>query len=574
MRELWLYRYLSRFGILSYRAKIMVVAFLGTHVPLLALAAYFALQAAQGWRIFLAEMVVVLLATLAGTGLTLFVLHHLLRPVTLVSTALRRYRESRQVTPLPEGYGDEVGTLMADTATTIDHLERTLDVLENIDEATGLPNRRKFVAATAELIRRRQPFAVAVLRAANHARIADALSPRQADAAMRELAGRVCDRIGRPELLARVSDAELAFPIFHRPGAEDPWLDLSARMRALLQACSGELVLDSISVSPAMHCGIAAFPDDAESAEALLDHAVAAASLAVDGAPVILHSPDTRQKALERFRLEQDLRHAMERNEFALHYQPIVDLAQGRAIGGEALLRWNHPVRGTVSPGLFIPAAEESGLIDHIGLWVLREACRQTSEWKQAGRPGLHVAVNLSARQFLDPELKQHIVEAVEGSGIEPDQLEIELTETAAMADHERTRHVLGMLRDLGVRIVVDDFGTGYASMSYLRKLPFDKLKIDREFVQNVHELPESQAICGAVLALAGGLGLEVLAEGTETEEEVRYLRSRGCALFQGFYFGRPQPAAEFAEMLDDLKLSERLRPAVDPATGAIRDAG
>lgn len=574
MRELWLYRSLSRIGILNYRAKIMLVAFIGTHVPLLALAAYFALQKAQDWRAFVAEMVVTLLATLIGTAFTLFVLHHLLRPVALVSAALRRYRETREVIPLPEGFRDEVGMLMADTATTVDHLERTLSVLENIDEATGLPNRHSFVASTGELIRRGRPFAVAVVRVTNHARIAEALSPHQADKAIREIADRLADRVERPELLARVSDGELAFPMFHGGGAGDRWLDLSARLRALLRECSGELVLGSLGVSPALHGGIAAYPEDAEGGGALLDHAIAAASLAGDAAPVILHSAETRQKALERFRLEQDLRHAIERDEFTLHYQPIVDLGRGRALGGEALIRWNHPEKGLVPPGLFIPAAEETGLIDRIGLWVLREACRQTGEWKDAGRPDLRVSVNLSARQFLDPDLKRHVREAVEGSGIAPDQLEIELTETAAMTDHELSRRVLGMLRDLGVRIAVDDFGTGYASMSYLRKLPFDKLKIDREFVRDVHDLPESQAICSAVLALAGGLGLEVLAEGTETEQEVRFLETRGCALFQGFYFGKPQPASEFTEVLDDLHLSDRLQPRRGSDAAGSRAAG
>uniref|UniRef100_UPI0015754D49 EAL domain-containing protein n=1 Tax=Sphingomonas bacterium TaxID=1895847 RepID=UPI0015754D49 len=186
---------------------------------------------------------------------------------------------------------------------------------------------------------------------------------------------------------------------------------------------------------------------------------------------------------------------------------PIVDLSLGRVTGAEALIRWQHPERGMVPPLQFIGVAEQSGLIDPIGLWVMRQACRQVKDWADAGLPGMKIAVNLSARQFLDPGLIDSIREALGNAGIAANQLEIELTETAAMADAAHTSAVFGKLRDLGVRIAIDDFGTGYASMSYLRKLPFDKLKIDREFVSNVQSTRDSQAICGALVTLANGLG-------------------------------------------------------------------
>jgi EAL domain-containing protein (putative c-di-GMP-specific phosphodiesterase class I) len=185
-----------------------------------------------------------------------------------------------------------------------------------------------------------------------------------------------------------------------------------------------------------------------------------------------------------------------------------------------------------------------------MGLWVIRQACQQLGEWNRAGLSGLRMAVNVSARQFLDPALRQHLRDAIESAHISPDQLEIELTETVAMVDYAHTRRVFSALRSDGMSIAIDDFGTGYASMSYLRKLPFDKLKIDREFVTDVHRTRQSQAICGALIELAQGLDLQILAEGTEQESEVRYLAQQGCDLFQGYYFSRPVPADQFSQSL------------------------
>jgi EAL domain-containing protein (putative c-di-GMP-specific phosphodiesterase class I) len=296
---------------------------------------------------------------------------------------------------------------------------------------------------------------------------------------------------------------------------------------------------------------MAAFPEDGSDAATLLDRALAAAAQAGDASPVMLHSAQARQSALHRFGIEQDLRRALDRDEFTLHFQPVVDVRSRTAVGAEALIRWRHPERGLIAPGEFIGAAETSGLIEPIGLWVLRNACAQVRAWNRTGHDSLRMAINLSARQFLDPDLMAHVVEAINDHGISPAQLEIELTETAAMVDHDHTRRLFTSLRDIGVSIAIDDFGTGFASMSYLRTLPFDKLKIDREFVTNVHKIPQNQAICGALIELSKGLGLKVLAEGTESEEEVRYLVEHGCSLFQGFYFSRPVPGKEFTGLLE-----------------------
>jgi EAL domain-containing protein (putative c-di-GMP-specific phosphodiesterase class I) len=268
--------------------------------------------------------------------------------------------------------------------------------------------------------------------------------------------------------------------------------------------------------------------------------------------------------------MEQSLRKAITEDQFILYYQPIVDLARGRAVGAEALLRWRHPELGLVSPGEFIPILEQSGLIDRVGMWVLNTACREARSWRQKGAQDMRMAVNLSARQFRGPALGASVVRMLDRHRLAPHDLELELTETAAMQDAERTREVLGQLRSLGVGVAIDDFGAGYSSLSYLKNLPFTKLKIDREFVVDVHERPDSQAICGALVALARGLDIELLAEGVEKREEVDALLALGCTKFQGYYFARPMPAEDFIETVVSSNWLDKLVFAT-PATVAKR---
>jgi EAL domain-containing protein (putative c-di-GMP-specific phosphodiesterase class I)/GGDEF domain-containing protein len=525
------YAWMARARWLSYRAKIMVMAFAGTHVPLIALAGSYAARGAAGWAEVAWALGVALLATLAGTAATLWVLDRLLQPVMATSRALRRYREGRVLPDLPTGFADEAGTLMADAQRTVTELDTALSRLERLDGATGLLNRAAFLAEGVG--------AMGVLRLSNFAAIAGSLDRATATGALAELAARAARRLGPDAALARVGDGDLAFRL-PEGGAEG--------LRALVTDLSAPLDLGGVRVTPLLAAGCAGASE--AGAEATLDDAVAAAALAAEGrgegGPVAAHSPAERARLRDRFLMEQELRAALRGGEFQLHFQPVRDVARNAWAGAEALIRWQSPTRGLVSPGQFIPVAEASGLIEPIGLWVLREACREVAGWE----PGMRVAVNLSARQFLDEDLGWHVAEAAQAAGISPERLEIELTESVATTDHDHARRVLGGLRDMGVAIAIDDFGTGYASMSALRKLPFDKLKIDREFVTDIHLKPDSQAICTAMVALGQGLGLSVLAEGTETVEEVDWLAGRGCALFQGYYFSRPVPARALRERL------------------------
>ncbi len=261
---------------------------------------------------------------------------------------------------------------------------------------------------------------------------------------------------------------------------------------------------------------------------------------------------DARMQA--RRALEADLRAAIASNEFELHYQAIVNLATGRIQGFEALLRWQHPVRGPIAPADFIPVAEETGLIVPLGEWVARQACMEAAQWPE----DVKVAINLSPVQVRSSNFVPVITAALAESGLAPNRLELEITETVLLQDSEGTLSTLHQLRDLGARISMDDFGTGYSSLSYLRKFPFDKIKIDRSFIRDLAKHEDSIAIVRAVAALGKSLGITTTAEGVETAEQLERVRIEGCTEVQGYFFGLPRPAAEVAQLLSDRIASRR----------------
>jgi EAL domain-containing protein (putative c-di-GMP-specific phosphodiesterase class I)/GGDEF domain-containing protein len=549
VNTLKLYTAISRFGALNYRAKIMIVAFLGTHVPLLAIVGFYLFRTTSDMAIIWSTLGVALVATLVGTGITLFVLNQLLQPVLLTSKVLRTYRQSRAIEALPTDFTDEAGTLMADASATLNQLEQSLKTLETTDLVTGMLNRRALVNTLSTGLSTGSLGPVVVVQSLPVTRLASTYDQARADGFLHVLARRLADALGRDVPLARIDSATFAAVL--PAGAETDALlpDIIARV-------SHDIALDGLTVAPDLMVGVAMPDTDGGDAEVVLGNAVAAAASNRVPRTFTYYSAAARDAARERFELEQELRQAIRTDAFDLHFQPVVDLGLGRVSGAEALIRWRHPDRGLVAPGLFIPAAERSGLIDDIGRWVIRAACQQVGNWQSQGLPPMKVAVNLSARQFLDGKLVGLLSESIADAGIAADRLEIELTESAAMADYEHTRRTFGQLTDLGVTIAIDDFGTGYASMSYLRKLPFDKLKIDREFVTNIDTMPQNQAICGAMVMLGEGLGLKVLAEGTERAEEVSWLNRAGCNLFQGYYFARPVPADDMAESIEDIAIA------------------
>jgi diguanylate cyclase (GGDEF)-like protein len=299
--------------------------------------------------------------------------------------------------------------------------------------------------------------------------------------------------------------------------------------------------------------GLSIYPDDGLDAETLIKNADTAMYQAKENGhqSYKFFKPAMNVRAVERQSIEESLRRALERQEFALHYQPIINLKTGEISGAEALIRWNHPTRGLVSPAQFIPVAEDCGLILPIGNWVLREACRQAQAWAVAGLPLGTIAVNISAIEFRDEHFLEGVFGILKDTGLDPRSLELELTESVLMKRAESTESILKALRARGVQAAVDDFGTGYSSLSYLRRFPIDALKIDQSFVRQITTAPDETTIVTAVISMGRSLKLRVVAEGVETEEELAFLQAHQCDEAQGYYFSRPVRPEQFAKLLE-----------------------
>ena len=549
--KLWLYRRLSRLGWLNYRGKIMLTAFVGTHVPLITLIGFFAWYSGSTLRQALTILGVSLVATLLGTGATLFVLNQLLRPILMTGRALWEYTTERKLPNLPVHFSDEAGQLMADASATLCKLDDVLEQMANFDAVTGLSNRDRFLRRLGERLEGDgSSLALQVLRFRNYGKIVSAFGQNEVDGIMRVFAHRLESLPGSQRLLARV-DQDL-FATWTDSGSAE---DVVSEFEEAAASVSHQITRGDVVILPELRAGAAFYPYDGGTPEELLDNAVVALSEAEEAGPARIgfFSAVSKDAARERFMLEQDLRRALAEDQFVLHYQPAVDCKESRMTGAEALIRWQHPELGMVAPNRFIPLAESSGLAPELDMWVLRAACAELRSWRELSLPPLKLAINLSARHFRDAGLVRAIGDTLAKFEVLPGTLEIELTETAAMEDAKRTRDIFGNLQDMGLTIAIDDFGTGYSSMSYLKNLPFNKLKIDREFVTDVGSRRQNQAICKAIIELAHGLDLSVLAEGTETADEVTTLMRLGCHVFQGFYFSRPLPAAEFVARAADM---------------------
>ena len=300
----------------------------------------------------------------------------------------------------------------------------------------------------------------------------------------------------------------------------------------------------AISVS----VGVTMYPEDGADFGTLLRKADMAMYRAKDAGrnSYRFFNEEMNDAVIEQATLHAGLRRGLEAGQFALYYQPQIELATGRLVGAEALIRWNHPDLGLVSPARFIPVAEETGLIVEIGDWVLREACREAARWMALGLPELRVAVNLSALQFKRGDIEKSVAGAIEASGIEPYMLELELTESILISDTENILSTVKRLKSMGVRLSIDDFGTGYSSLSYLKRFEVDKLKIDQSFIRDLATDPEDAAIVRAIIQMARSLGLRTVAEGVETQDVLDHLRLFHCDETQGYFHARPLPAADF----------------------------
>ena len=298
--------------------------------------------------------------------------------------------------------------------------------------------------------------------------------------------------------------------------------------------------------------GVAIYPEDGADFESLLKKADMAMYQAKDAGrnAYRFFNQEMNEEAVEQITMHAGLWRALEAEQFVLYFQPQFDIPSGRLIGAEALIRWNHPDLGLVSPARFIPVAEETGLVVQIGDWVLREACREAVKWRDAGRAGVVVAVNLSAVQFKRGDIEQSIARALNESGLDPAQLELELTESILIRDSENVLSSVRRLKQMGIKLSIDDFGTGYSSLSYLKRFEVDKLKIDQTFVRDLVDNPEDAAIVCAIVQMAHSLGLRTIAEGVESQPVLEILRGYGCDEVQGFHCGRPTPADSFMEFI------------------------
>jgi EAL domain-containing protein (putative c-di-GMP-specific phosphodiesterase class I) len=298
--------------------------------------------------------------------------------------------------------------------------------------------------------------------------------------------------------------------------------------------------------------GVSIYPDDGLDAETLVKNADTAMYQAKENGrqSYQFFEPAMNVRAVERQSIEEDLRRALDRQEFVLHYQPKVNLRTGAITGVEALIRWTHPTRGSLSPAQFIPVAEDCGLILPIGAWVLREACRQARAWVDAGLPVTTIAVNVSAMDFRDTSFLDGLFAILAETGLDPTSLELEMTESILMKRPDSTVSTLQALRERGIQVAVDDFGTGYSSLSYLRKFPVDALKIDQSFVRQISTAGDDTTLVTAVISMARSLNLRVVAEGVETPTELEFLRAHQCDEAQGYYFSRPLPPQQFASLL------------------------
>jgi diguanylate cyclase (GGDEF)-like protein len=420
------------------------------------------------------------------------------------------------------------------------------------DDLTALPNRLNLTERLDQALGRHRraemTLAILYMNLDRFKVINDSLGHEAGDILLCLVADRLRAQLREGDSLARVGGDEFVVLIENYANS----IAVSACAQRLVEQLSAPYLLDKKDCHVTVSIGISTFPADGSDSQTLLKTADVAMYRAKETGRnnYQYYLPSMNVYTVERLELESDLRHAVERGEFFLHYQPKVEIASGLITGVEALLRWKHPLRGLVPPLDFIPLAEETGLIVPIGEWVLATACARTKAWQGRGLPKLSVAVNLSARQFADTMLLAKLTRIIHDSGLDPSLLELEITESVVMSNGESAVGVLEKLKSIGVQIAIDDFGTGYSSLAYLKRFPIDILKVDRSFIRDIPTDSGDKKITRAIIAMAHSLRLKVVAEGVETAEQLEFLGSQSCDAVQGYFLYRPLQEEELADVL------------------------
>ncbi len=436
----------------------------------------------------------------------------------------------------------------------VESLQKAL-VIAHYDPLTGLPNRKLFhdqiVVHLAQAEREDKALALLLLDLDNFKNVNDSLGHSAGDLLLRAVADRLKSTLRTSDVVARLGGDEFTVLV---PGMtrDDP-VKAAQVAEKILQCFEKPFHVDNREIYATTSIGVSLFPSDGQEVDRLMRHADMAMYRSKENGPnkYRFYSSELSARFQERLALETDLRHAVERDQLDVHYQPQVDLRSGRITGVEALVRWNHPLRGNVPPSIFVPIAEETGLIWQIGEQVLRRACLQGRKWVRAGYTDLRIAVNVSARQLKRSSLDQLVAEVLEESSLPAANLEIELTEGSIMEDVESAIQMLNRLSRLGVHIAIDDFGTGYSSLAYLKQFTLDRLKIDRSFIQDLGSQESKDAkITRTIIAMAHHLNLKVIAEGVETQDQLEFLHSNGCDEIQGYLCSRPLSSDDLDEFL------------------------